>query len=169
MTKIVRPFPHTYLFHNKKYLSKGMGINKFINFNRKEIETKSLFMVNIIKPVENLKNLILIKNGLINSILVKDILSIIYHFFIRINLPIGILYENKIIGPYEKKVQLCNLQDYFKLPEDIYKIDETHQIDEDTKAKYTNIIIYYNHLTHINKKNKIVESGSQRSFYLYHK
>lgn len=167
MTKIVRP-THTYLFRDKNYLKNGKGIDKFIKFNRKTLETKSLFMLNIIKPVENLKTLILIKNGLINSILVTDILPIIYHFFIRINLPVGILYENTIIN-YRKNVQLCNLQDCFKLPEAIYKIDETQQIDEDTKAKYTHIIIYYNYLNHLNKRGKIVESYSQRSFFLYYK
>jgi hypothetical protein len=168
MTKIVRPFTRTYLFE-EKYLQKEKGIDKFLKFNRKKLEINSLFMINIIKPVENLRKLILIKNVFSHSILLTDIWKIIYHFFIRINIPIGILYEDKIIGHYQKKRQLCYLPDYFQLPKDIYKIEETSQIDEKTKAKYTYITIYYNHLNHLNKIGKTVESDSQRSFFLYHK
>lgn len=154
MTKIVQPFTHTYILNDKKYLPNKKGLDKFLQFDRKAIESKSLFMMNIIKPVENLRNLILIKNVLINTILLKDIYPIIYQFFIKINIPIGRLFEN-IRFQYR---QLLYLEDCFQLPKVINKIEETSQTDEITNEKYTEITIYYT---------KITESDSQKSFLLY--
>lgn len=158
MPKIVRPFTQTFLFNDKNYIPKKNGLDKYLQFNRKTIESKSLFMINIIKPVENLRKLILIKNVLINSLILKDIFPIIYQLYIKINLPIGKLFEDEIIGRYEKKAKLCNIEDYFNLPKIINKIKETSQVDGITNERYTEIIIYYT---------KITRSDCQKSFLLY--
>ena len=62
-----------------------------------------------------------------------------------------------------------NIQDCFQLPGNINRIEETSQIDEITKAKYTHITIYYKDLSLLKNMGSLPISNSQRSFFLYHK